>query len=86
LEVRSAALQARINFYVGMGYRVISQTDTTAQLVRPKRFSLVWFLIWLLLLIGWLFYLFYHLFLKREIQVYLSVDELGRVNERESRR
>ena len=68
------------------GYRVLSQTNTTAQLVRPKRSSLFWFLIFIVTLIGWLVYVFYHLFLKREIQVYLSVDELGGVYESESRR
>ena len=83
---RQAALQERIDYYLKRGYRVVSQTDTTAQLVRPKRFSFVWFLVSILTFVGWIPYLFYHLFLKRERQVYLHVDGVGIVQERSSKR
>lgn len=42
-------LQTEINRYVGRGFRVLNQTDTTAQLVKSKKFSLLWFFIWLIL-------------------------------------
>lgn len=42
---RDAVLQAEIDRYVRRGYRVVSQTPRTAQLVRPKRFALLPFLV-----------------------------------------
>jgi type VI protein secretion system component VasF len=87
LETRRAALQQRISYYVRHQYRVLSQTDTTAQLVKPKRFSLIWAIIWLILaVLPFLFYVGYHVFLKRESQVYLTVDEQGRVHETKGKR
>jgi len=59
-------LQAEINQYVRKGYQVVSQTETTAQLVKPKRFSLVWFF----LFFG-IFYLPYYI-AKRDKTVYLT--------------
>lgn len=86
-EARRAALQQRISKYVRDQYRVVSQTDYTAQLVKPKRFSLIWAIIWLILaVIPFLLYLGYHVFLKRESQVYLTVDEQGRVHETKNKR
>lgn len=58
-------LQVQIDWYVKQGYRVVSQTDTAAQLVKPKVFSFVWFV----LMLG-VFYLPYYL-AKRDKQVYL---------------
>ncbi len=82
LETRRAALQARINQYLSQGYRVVSQTDTTAQLVRPKKFScLIAVLALLVLVIGLLIYLFYYMG-KKDDSVYLTVDDYGRVIER----
>jgi type VI protein secretion system component VasF len=86
IETQRVALQERVRHYVGQQYRVVSQTDTTAQLIKAKRFSLVWFLIWCCTVVGWLGYLFYHLFLKRERQVYLMVDSQGRVTETRDKR
>lgn len=86
-ETRRAALQQRINQYVRRQYRVVSQTDYTAQLVKPKRFSFIWAVIWLILaVLPFLLYLGYHIFLKRESQVYLTVDEQGRVHETKDKR
>ena len=53
-------LQAHIAWYVRGGYRVVSQTDTTAQLVKPKEFSFGWAVFWFLFFgVGVLVYLFY---------------------------
>ncbi len=81
IEQRREILQREINKYIRQDYRVISQTDTTAQLVRPKRFSCLWFLIWAFLLIGWIFYLAWYL-TKRDEQIYIEVDINGRVRTR----
>lgn len=73
LEQRRALLQREILRYVRQGYRVVSQTDTAAQLVKPKRFSLLWFFI----LLGILYVPFY--LFARDRQAYLEVDANGRI-------
>lgn len=68
-------LQVHIDWYVRQGYRVQSQTETSAQLVKPKAFSFVWALFWFLGLgVGVLIYLFYYA-AKRDKTVYLSVTD-----------
>jgi hypothetical protein len=76
-----APIQEHINWYVKQGYHVVvSQTETSAQLVKPKRFSFIWALLWFLVLgIGFLVYLFYYLG-KRDQTVYLAVGADGKVS------
>jgi len=82
LEQRRAALQREINGYLKRGFRVVSQTETTAQLLKPKTFSLLWALLWFLLAgIGLLVYLIWY-WAKRDETVYLEVDDRGRVKRR----
>ncbi len=70
----TAALQTQINEYVRKGYVVQSQTETSAQLVKPKVFSFVWAFLWFLLLgVGVLIYIFYYMS-KNDQTVYLSVE------------
>ena len=64
-------LAETIDWYVECGFRVIMQTEDTAQLVRPKTFSLGSFI-----LFG-PFYLVYHILVKREDQVYLKPRDTG---------
>lgn len=67
------ALTKEIKKYVKSGYRVVNQTNTTAQLVRPKRFSCLWASLWFLALgIGLIFYLFYYKGKSDDI-IYLEV-------------
>ena len=80
LETRRAALQQEIGRYVRQGYQVVSQTDTTAQLLKPKQFATLWFILWLLTGVVWIFYLLYHLAMKREGRIYLEVDAYGTVH------
>lgn len=79
-ETRRAALQQAIGEYLAQGYRVLSQTDTTAQLVKPKQFGTLWFILWLLTGVLWIVYLVYYLAVKREGRVYLQVDPSGVVH------
>ena len=67
-------IQTHINWYINQGYRVMSQTDASAQLVKPKVFSFMWALIWLIvgLGIGLVLYLIYYAS-KKDKTVYLSV-------------
>lgn len=74
-------LQERINHYVAKGYRVVSQTETSAQLVRPKTFSFVWAFLWFLLFgVGLLVYILYYA-TKKDRALYLYVED-GKVKER----
>lgn len=55
---RTEILQREINKYVRKGFRVVSQTESTAQLAKPNKFSLLWALLWFLLFgIGLIIYL-----------------------------
>lgn len=66
-------LQKEINRYVKQGYRVVSQTETTAQLVRPKQFSCLYASLWFLLFgVGLIFYLFWYAS-KKDDTVYLQM-------------
>lgn len=74
-----AILQAEINHYVQKGFRVVSQTARSAQLIKPKKFSVVWAVIWfVLMLLPFVLYLLYYAG-KRDQQVYLTVDERGNI-------
>ena len=84
VEQRSAILNEHIGQLVRSGYRVTSRTQTTAQLVKPKEFSLLWALVWLLVTLcvfglGIIIYLFYYL-AQKDQTAYLEVDPYGDVN------
>jgi Ca2+/Na+ antiporter len=76
---RSRELDEEIQEYVRQGFFVRHRTATTAQLVRPKRFSFVWALLWFLMFgIGILVYLIYYA-AKQDEGRYAEVDEYGEV-------
>jgi hypothetical protein len=81
---RRAALRVAIRMYAEAGYVVLSQTSTTAQLMRKKEFSPG------LSLLGWLFgvgflNLLYYVFIKQDEHIYLEIglDGLATVIEQE---
>jgi hypothetical protein len=79
-EMRRNVLEQEIQSYVRKGYRVLSQTDTSAQLVKPKRFNLLIAVICLLLAVfPFIIYLLMYMASKT---VYISVDPQGRVQRR----
>jgi len=70
-------LQQAIRGYVSDGYMVVSQTPDTAQLVRPKRFSFLWALLWFLFCgVGIVVYLV-HYAARRDSTVYLQRTPYG---------
>lgn len=76
---QSNALRVEIDGLVHEGYRVVSETETSAQLVQPKPFSFGWAFIWFLLLgFGVLVYAFYYM-AKTDKAVYLTVAADGSV-------
>ena len=80
LEERSAILDVAVMKYVRMGYEVRSRTQTTVQLVKPKKFSFFWALVWFLLFgIGLIVYLLFY-WSERDQTIYLEVDEHGTIN------
>ena len=67
-------LDSVIAEYAARDYRLITRTPTSAQLVKPKRFSFGWAVFWLLMLgFGLLVYLFYYVS-RTDEQVFLRVD------------
>lgn len=79
---RQALLDQEVQKYVRRGYRVIARTSTTAQLVKPKQFSLLIALLGLLcLLIGFVIYLLIYASMK-DSTVYLSIDMNGKIQRR----
>ena len=82
LSQRQAILQGQIGVYVGRGYRVVSQTETTAQLVKPKVFSCFWAIVWFLLAVfPFIVYIILYA-AKRDNQIYIQVQPDGRVTYR----
>ena len=82
IDERRAILQREVSHYVRQGYRVVSQTDTTVQLLKPKTFSFLWAFLWLLVaVVGLLVHLLYY-WSKRDLTVYIEIDEHGRVKKR----
>jgi hypothetical protein len=76
-EQRHERLQAAITAKVALGYIVASQTMTTAQLVKPRRFGF-WDLVITLCTIG--FWLLVY-FARKTKMVFISVNEMGVVTE-----
>jgi uncharacterized membrane protein YvbJ len=78
---RSRLLEEAIERFVLRGFFVRLRTSTSAQLVKPKKFSLVWAILWFLLFgVGLLIYVFYYLS-KKDEGVYLQVDDYGNITE-----
>lgn len=67
-------LAQEIQKYIKRGYRVVSQTETTAQLVKPKQFGCLTATLLTIFTIGLflLFYIFYYAS-KRDETIYLTV-------------
>ena len=80
LEERSAILDAVVMKYARIGYEVRSRTQTTVQLVKPKKFSFFWALVWFLLFgIGLIVYLIFY-WSERDQTIYLEVGEHGTIH------
>ena len=74
-------LEKRIESYIHQGYRVTSQTDHSASLVKPKKFSLLVALLTLILGIGigFVIYVLYFVAIAKDETVYLTVGSDGHV-------
>lgn len=81
IEQRAAVLQQRIAWYISQGFRVISQTTTTAQLVKPKTLSCLWVILFGITIIGLIVYVVVYL-MSKDKQVYIEIDPAGQVIER----
>lgn len=79
---RETLLQQEIARHVHQGYLVVSQTNHTAQLRRPKTFSCLWAALWFLFFgIGIVVYLIYY-GAKRDDLVYVEIGIDGQVKRR----
>jgi len=80
-DERRAILLQTIGYFTARGYQVTSQTDTTAQLVRSKRFSCLIASALFLCGFGVLFVLYLLIFLAaRDSMMFLAVNEIGEVS------
>jgi hypothetical protein len=66
-------LLERVRFWTDQGYRVISQTSDSAQLVRPRRFNPIEFIAMPIYLVEYL--------RQQDRTVYITVDAAGHVTE-----
>lgn len=81
-EMRRNILEQEIQKYVRKGYRVMSQTDTSAQLVKPKKFSaLLAVLLLILMVLPFIVYLLMYM-ASKDKTVYITVDAQGRITRR----
>ncbi|HEV2034223.1 MAG TPA: hypothetical protein VGU71_08495 [Candidatus Dormibacteraeota bacterium] len=61
--VTNDALQAEVNLLVRQGYRVVSQSELAAHLVKAKKFSIIWAIIWFVIAVfPFVIYLIYYMF------------------------
>jgi len=66
-------LENMVEYYVGCGYKVVSRTDTSAQLVREKHFScLLATFLFLFLAIPFFIYLFWYM-QKGDYKIYIRL-------------
>lgn len=75
IEQRREILNREVASFVRRGYRVISQSDTTAQLVKPKRFGCGWAIV-ALFTVGLALILY---LMQKEQSIYLEVLPNGKV-------
>ena len=74
-DERRAILDREVQRYVKQGFRVVSRTDMTAQLVKPKSFGCLWVILALFTLgLALIVYI-----AKKDETVYLEVTPAGRV-------
>jgi hypothetical protein len=74
---RNEILVQQISRYVEAGWQVQSQTETSANLVMPKKFSFWWALLWFLLgVFPLIIYVIYYAN-KQDRSMFLTVDEVG---------
>jgi hypothetical protein len=80
IQEQSAILDEEVRKYVHRDYRVESRSATTAQMVKPKKFSFFWAFVWFLLFgVGVLIYLFYY-YAKKDETAYIEVDGQGKIS------
>ena len=81
LTLAPSPLQDSVDHYVAQGYHLLSQSETSAQLIRKKRFNLPRALFWLVagLGIGFLVYTVTYMAAPVEESIYLLLDAAGKV-------
>ena len=76
---RQQILEDEIQRYIKRGYRLQARSQFTAQMVKPKHFSLFWALFWLILAV-FPFFVYLLLYMAASDKtVYLEVTAEGRI-------
>lgn len=79
VETRRELLIREMSYYIRQGYRVMSQTDTSAQLVKPKEFScLIATIALLLALFPFILYILFYMAQKDRV-MFIEIDPYGHV-------
>lgn len=79
-EQREAILEKQIQNFAKKGFRVLSQTKTTAQLVKPKQFNAIGaFVLLVLFILPLVIYVLSYLG-EQDQQLHLAVDRKGAVS------
>lgn len=78
-EDQQQVLQREVANAVKQGWQVTTQTTTSATLSRKKKFSWIWFILWLLLaFVGGVVYLIYYA-TKKDESMMIQVGPTGKV-------
>ena len=81
LDQHVAILERKIAEYINKGFRLQSRSDTTAQLIKPKKFSFLLAALGLLFWgLGLILYLLYFWSRKDQV-VFLQVDAQGKIHD-----
>jgi hypothetical protein len=77
----AATLEAEIGRLTQRGFVIVSRSETSAQLRRPKHFSVGWALVWLVVGLGagLALYVAWYVLIKRDQVVFLRITPDGRV-------
>jgi hypothetical protein len=79
-SVRNKALEEAMREHEENGFHLERQGDFEAVMVKPKKFSFLWAIVWFLFFgIGILVYIFYYL-AKSDERIRLEVNQEGRVH------
>ena len=80
---RRSILETANDQYVSRGFRVVSESGYTVQLVKPKRFNVIFALLGVLICVaGWPNYHLVEYAAQNGEKVTVSVDEFGNVTRR----
>jgi hypothetical protein len=77
---KKAHLDKATLHFVQQGFRIISQTENSVQLIKPKQFSNAAFILIFFYILPFIIYLLYYALLKKDESLYIVINEQGRLS------